>query len=202
MGQKYTICRIWHVGSWNKLIRSIVDPWLFNLFLFVYISAKSCPDPGIPKNGYKHGLSFVGDVVTFTCEHCYRLVGDSNRTCLKNTTWSHTQPKCVCESCLHCRFCKSRSYAKVRRRSFHVPNLMVMSSFRCMPLMSKFEIFNEKAAIWIYNIEICCQPTTGEVQWNKSTQSNWEIWNDELALTQPIKRPTSYKIQCDWFTNT
>ncbi|CAB4004411.1 Hypothetical predicted protein [Paramuricea clavata] len=62
--------------------------------------AKSCSNPGIPKNGYKHGLSyFVGDVVTFTCDGCYRLVGNSKRTCLKKGTWSYRQPICLLKTC-------------------------------------------------------------------------------------------------------
>ncbi|CAB4038746.1 Hypothetical predicted protein, partial [Paramuricea clavata] len=62
--------------------------------------AKSCSNPGIPKNGYKHGLSyFVGDVVTFTCDSCYRLVGKSKSTCLKNETWNYNQPMCFLKIC-------------------------------------------------------------------------------------------------------
>ncbi|XP_028402727.1 CUB and sushi domain-containing protein 3-like [Dendronephthya gigantea] len=62
--------------------------------------AKSCSDPGAPMHGYKQGVSyFISDEVTFGCDHCYRLVGSSRRTCLKNETWSGTQPTCELITC-------------------------------------------------------------------------------------------------------
>ena len=59
---------------------------------------KGCSNPGVPRNGLKHGLSyFYDDVVKFSCDACYSIVGHSQRKCLKNGTWSDSQPKCVCE---------------------------------------------------------------------------------------------------------
>ena len=71
---------------------------IFALIFIMYALAKGCANPGVPKNGFKHGLSyFINDVVGFSCLPCYQLVGNSQRTCLKNKTWSSTQPKCVCK---------------------------------------------------------------------------------------------------------
>ena len=59
---------------------------------------KGCPFPGVPKNGIKQGLSYLyNDVITFSCDKCYTLLGHSKRKCLTNGTWSHSQAKCVCK---------------------------------------------------------------------------------------------------------
>jgi hypothetical protein len=73
------------------------------IFVRIHISGKSCTYPGIPRNGYKHGSSYLaGDVVTFTCNDCYRLVGYSKITCLRSGSWSHSKPRCACKSSTHC----------------------------------------------------------------------------------------------------
>ncbi|CAB4014990.1 CUB and sushi domain-containing 3-like [Paramuricea clavata] len=92
-------CKENYVTSTPGLMRCVGNTW--TRIRDPACLAKTCSNPGIPKNGYKHGLSyFVGDVVTFTCDGCYRLVlGNSKRTCLKNGSWSYSQPMCLLKTC-------------------------------------------------------------------------------------------------------
>jgi hypothetical protein len=63
-------------------------------------SFKSCPDLVTPMNGHKDSNSTSCDsVVTFSCDACYELVGDSHLTCLPDNTWSSDEPICSLKSC-------------------------------------------------------------------------------------------------------
>lgn len=64
----------------------------------LFLSARSCGDPGSPANGgERHGWSFqFRDSVNFTCFAGYVLVGPKTRTCLA-TGWSEMQPSCLRE---------------------------------------------------------------------------------------------------------
>ncbi|XP_061164210.1 matrilin-2-like isoform X2 [Saccostrea echinata] len=56
----------------------------------------SCGHPGTPLNGYLNGSDFSsGKSVTYGCNNEYKLIGDSQRTCLSNKTWSGSLPKCI-----------------------------------------------------------------------------------------------------------
>ncbi|XP_020896631.1 uncharacterized protein LOC110235508 [Exaiptasia diaphana] len=55
----------------------------------------SCGDPGKPLNGYRTGNEFwAGNMVFYTCDPGYYLVGPSNRLCLENGAWSDLIPSC------------------------------------------------------------------------------------------------------------
>ncbi|XP_078664159.1 P-selectin-like [Branchiostoma floridae x Branchiostoma belcheri] len=53
-----------------------------------------CPVPSSPVNGDSSGPNFYQDVVQFTCDQGYDLVGDSSSTCQADRTWSSNVPSC------------------------------------------------------------------------------------------------------------
>ncbi|KAK5644039.1 hypothetical protein RI129_007884 [Pyrocoelia pectoralis] len=59
-----------------------------------------CGYPGYLHHGEVIGRSYYyNDTVTFVCEYEYTLVGDTERTCLENGSWSSVQPSCVGVQC-------------------------------------------------------------------------------------------------------
>ncbi|KAH3889322.1 hypothetical protein DPMN_013375 [Dreissena polymorpha] len=59
----------------------------------------SCLEPDAPTNGFVNtsaGLE-VGNIIYYTCMEGYGLVGQSQRTCLANLTWSDSIPYCMIE---------------------------------------------------------------------------------------------------------
>ncbi|XP_035660139.1 sushi, von Willebrand factor type A, EGF and pentraxin domain-containing protein 1-like [Branchiostoma floridae] len=55
---------------------------------------KACPVLDGVVYGTVTGSNLYGDTDTFTCLAGYQLVGDQDRTCLANQTWSGVQPSC------------------------------------------------------------------------------------------------------------
>ncbi|XP_035675655.1 sushi, von Willebrand factor type A, EGF and pentraxin domain-containing protein 1-like [Branchiostoma floridae] len=65
---------------------------------------KSCLTLDPPLNGKVNGSNLYGDMVTFTCNVGFDLVGDQTRTCQSDQQWSGSQPYCqkqVCGQLLH-----------------------------------------------------------------------------------------------------
>ncbi|CAH1268732.1 CSMD1 [Branchiostoma lanceolatum] len=71
-------------------------------------SSTCCSDPGAPRNGSRAGDSFsLGDVVVFSCNDGFELIGENNATCrdagnMTGYDWSSPAPVCqlaVSESC-------------------------------------------------------------------------------------------------------
>ncbi|XP_020913579.2 uncharacterized protein LOC110251231 [Exaiptasia diaphana] len=61
----------------------------------IKVSLMTCGDPGKPLNGYRTGNEFwAGNMVFYTCDPGYYLVGPSNRLCLENGAWSNSIPSC------------------------------------------------------------------------------------------------------------
>ncbi|XP_054751327.2 uncharacterized protein LOC129257098 [Lytechinus pictus] len=58
------------------------------------ICQADCSDPGTPENGAQSGTYSNGDIVTFTCDATYTLVGASIITCLGGP-WSNNVPECI-----------------------------------------------------------------------------------------------------------
>nr|XP_032815088.1 CUB and sushi domain-containing protein 3-like isoform X2 [Petromyzon marinus] len=55
----------------------------------------SCPDPGVPVSGSRHGDNFsVGASVEIACEPGYTLSHGEPLTCEENNQWSHPLPLC------------------------------------------------------------------------------------------------------------
>lgn len=61
-----------------------------------------CPDPLIPENGRlltepsaKHEKYPVGDLMIYSCEDGYEMVGESSIVCTENGFWSHPPPFCL-----------------------------------------------------------------------------------------------------------
>ena len=63
-----------------------------------------CPSPSHPSNGKFsiNGDSVLGNTVSFSCRHGYKLVGSDERTCMADRKWSGVQPMCKRE--LPCLF--------------------------------------------------------------------------------------------------
>lgn len=54
-----------------------------------------CGSPGFPKNGDTVvDRTTYNSVVTYSCDEGYILIGDKNRTCHGNGTWSGVLPEC------------------------------------------------------------------------------------------------------------
>ncbi|XP_066279105.1 CUB and sushi domain-containing protein 2-like [Branchiostoma lanceolatum] len=57
----------------------------------------TCPDPGVPNNGYRTGDSFaLGSVVSFGCNDGYILLGQERLTCMSGNAidWDFNAPSC------------------------------------------------------------------------------------------------------------
>ncbi|XP_019633573.1 PREDICTED: E-selectin-like [Branchiostoma belcheri] len=54
-----------------------------------------CPMPETPANGAMTGLNFYQDVLEFTCESGYDLIGEAWATCHADRTWSARAPTCT-----------------------------------------------------------------------------------------------------------
>ncbi|XP_078574829.1 uncharacterized protein LOC144861025 isoform X2 [Branchiostoma floridae x Branchiostoma japonicum] len=61
----------------------------------VDISGVQCPVLTAPENGAVNGGNSYQDVVQFTCNHGYQLIGDSSRTCQADGTWTGADPTCI-----------------------------------------------------------------------------------------------------------
>ena len=65
---------------------------VFSLLVF---SVDKCPLPAAPRNGSRSQDTFIfGDVITFTCNTGYRLVGENVTGCLAGGVSSGTAPLC------------------------------------------------------------------------------------------------------------
>ncbi|CAH1239076.1 CSMD3 [Branchiostoma lanceolatum] len=73
----------------------------FKLFYDAFpLNSDPCPDPGVPKNGYRVGDSFSWDsLVSFGCNDGYLLIGQARIRCQAESRWSHPFPSCVETTC-------------------------------------------------------------------------------------------------------
>ncbi|XP_037548906.1 CUB and sushi domain-containing protein 3 [Nematolebias whitei] len=67
-------------------------------------ASNSCPDPGEPENGKRHGNDFsIGSVVQFSCEEDYVLQGSKTISCQRVAevfaAWSDHRPVCKVKTC-------------------------------------------------------------------------------------------------------
>ncbi|KAI8513830.1 hypothetical protein Bbelb_081540 [Branchiostoma belcheri] len=82
-------------------------------------TAAQCALLSPPLHGSVSGSNSYGDVVHFTCEQGYRLVGKSSLTCLSDGTWNGNSPTCIAFQCpslsppLHGSVSGSNSYGDV-----------------------------------------------------------------------------------------
>ena len=55
----------------------------------------NCGSPGTLENGMvTNNGTFVTSVATFTCDFGYELIGDTQRVCQSDGTWSNMVPRC------------------------------------------------------------------------------------------------------------
>ena len=55
----------------------------------------SCGDPGVPMNGsVSSNGTFVTSIAEFTCDFGFELIGNSQRVCHPDGTWSNMVPEC------------------------------------------------------------------------------------------------------------
>jgi hypothetical protein len=64
---------------------------------FVF-SVVDCRDPGVPRNGYRHGNYYKYDsTINFSCKVQHHLEGAREITCKANGKWSAPTPECLGE---------------------------------------------------------------------------------------------------------
>ncbi|XP_028518807.1 uncharacterized protein LOC110251682 [Exaiptasia diaphana] len=123
----------------------------------IQVSLMSCGDPGKPLNGYRTGNEFwAGNMVVYTCDPGYYLVGPSNRLCLENGAWSDSIPSCL----LLCP------------RMVPPVNGHMVGDF----LGNSTLTFKCNTGYWIReNHQLLCDPKTG----------NWTNWNGTVIIENP-----------------
>ncbi|XP_019617776.1 PREDICTED: sperm receptor for egg jelly-like [Branchiostoma belcheri] len=62
-------------------------------------SRKACPELPILNNGNRTESHLYGDIVNFSCDEGYELIGSENRTCQADQSWSGVQPNCSRKAC-------------------------------------------------------------------------------------------------------
>ncbi|GAB1606857.1 sushi, von Willebrand factor type A, EGF and pentraxin domain-containing protein 1-like [Argonauta hians] len=83
IGQKYRVCQ--EDGHWDGPMSSC--------------QREMCPVLEKPENGGKFGSNRYNDVTKYVCYSGYKLVGDTERRCTENLTWTGQEPKCVPFQC-------------------------------------------------------------------------------------------------------
>ena len=62
---------------------------------YIFFTAKSCGNPGIPENGMRKSYIFTfKSRVDFDCKQGYKVVGDKYLICQANQRWSGRLPTC------------------------------------------------------------------------------------------------------------
>ncbi|XP_019630392.1 PREDICTED: E-selectin-like [Branchiostoma belcheri] len=79
-------------GTWNGNLPTCTDRNVVN-------TAAQCPLLSPPLNGFMTGSNSYGDVVNFTCDPGYNLVGTSSLSCLSDGTWNGNLPSCTAVQC-------------------------------------------------------------------------------------------------------
>ena len=65
----------------------------------IYVAQGVCPELDNPKFGeVSYCKTAVGDTACYCCCDDYELVGNEERTCQSDGTWSGDEPVCRCES--------------------------------------------------------------------------------------------------------
>ena len=63
--------------------------------IFFVLVGRSCGYPGSPDKGSFSGSVYsYGKKVTYSCQHGYRMVGESERMCLNSGRWTGDVPQC------------------------------------------------------------------------------------------------------------
>ena len=66
------------------------------LILFAWLVVVDCGDPGVPRNGYRHGNYYkYNSTINFTCKSKHHLEGANDIKCEANAKWSAPLPKCL-----------------------------------------------------------------------------------------------------------
>ncbi|XP_035699728.1 MAM and LDL-receptor class A domain-containing protein 1-like [Branchiostoma floridae] len=87
------------IGSYFEGDIAIDDVSILREACPVAISGVQCPALAVPDNGVLNGGNSYQDVVQFTCNHGYQLIGDSSRTCQADGTWTGAAPTCIGVQC-------------------------------------------------------------------------------------------------------
>jgi hypothetical protein len=91
----FPVVRVTFCDMGISLVQQIMlYKWEIIFHVFIVFSAKSCPDPGRPRNGDAKGLFVFGEKVYYTCDQCYKLKGPGYRQCQADQEWTDTQPTC------------------------------------------------------------------------------------------------------------
>ena len=88
---------------------------------FLIVSPKvQCKDlQDLDYGKVEYGEKYVGALVTYSCDHGYKLVGDSQRQCEHSGYWSGTKPECIKSKLdeIHRVHMKNLKHAKILPKS-------------------------------------------------------------------------------------
>jgi len=70
------------------------------IYSFLFLGLAVCLSPAVPLNGQiSPSNRFIwrsGDVVTYSCDEDYFLMGSSSATCQDDRTFDNRAPRCIC----------------------------------------------------------------------------------------------------------
>jgi len=87
-------------GTWSTSIPTCVGELLciykYHNILCLFITLATCPTITAPTNGQCQSCNGIaGQLILFTCDDQYTLIGSHNITCLSNGHWSAPTPTCT-----------------------------------------------------------------------------------------------------------
>ena len=98
-----------------------------------------CGEPRSPQNGYTaHRGTVVGNMVSYSCNRGYNLIGNLKRTCLNTGLWSGSVPECRSECDRHVQVCVYSTYVQVSVQ-YICTYVRVCVQYRCTGLGVNYE---------------------------------------------------------------
>ena len=79
------------------------------LFSHAYFTVANCPALSVTNGVVTHSTTTLGAVATYSCNTGFQLIGNRNRTCQADSTWTATNPTCEGTLNIHRYSCALRS---------------------------------------------------------------------------------------------
>nr|XP_039250839.1 mannan-binding lectin serine protease 2-like isoform X1 [Styela clava] len=126
----------------------------------------SSPSNGEIIRDFSKGYHEFEDVVNYTCNRGYDLIGESRLECLSDGTWNHEQPTCRIKSCGLPEHLKSVKYS-------HIVNLATKQ-------FTYLEEITVKCNEWY-------EMTAGAARWVCEDSKQWEKIDDSVVVPNPVE---------------
>ncbi|XP_039250840.2 mannan-binding lectin serine protease 2-like isoform X2 [Styela clava] len=126
----------------------------------------SSPSNGEIIRDFSKGYHEFEDVVNYTCNRGYDLIGESRLECLSDGTWNHEQPTCRIKSCGLPEHLKSVKYS-------HIVNLATKQ-------FTYLEEITVKCNEWY-------EMTAGAARWVCEDSTLWEKIDDSVVVPNPVE---------------